>query len=138
MTTTQTYAAFVVAIAFVVSIGVLVDLLRRPHWAFQEAKVNRPLWIVLLALSWICGIGLLVPLYYLFFVGPKVRRVEHLGHRLVAPAANVLARDHGDHGGRLLDGFRSLGRRGHLDVQEANEIEVGQVGVALLFGPGGG
>ena len=49
--------------------------------------------------------------------------VQHLGHRLVAPAPDLLAGDHRGDGGRFVLAQLGLGRRHDDVVEEAREVE---------------
>ena len=73
------------AFVFLFTLWALIDLLRRPHAAFEAAGVSRPLWLVLLILSLFCSVGVFVALWYLVVVAPKVRNQQHVGGRIGFP-----------------------------------------------------
>jgi hypothetical protein len=85
--TQVTLGGIAVFIALLFNLWALIDLLRRPSWAFEAAHVSRTLWILLLVLSWICGIGTLVSIWYLLIVSSKVRNQQQLGRGPGFPSA---------------------------------------------------
>jgi hypothetical protein len=68
-----------VLIAFVLNLWALIDMLRRPSWAFEQAEVGRLTWLLLLVLSWVCGIGIFIAIWYLMMVSPRIRNQQQLG-----------------------------------------------------------
>ena len=61
--------------ALVISIWALVDVLRRPDWAFQAARQNKTLWVVLNIVGlFVCG--LVIGLIYLLAIRPKVAAAQ--------------------------------------------------------------
>jgi hypothetical protein len=62
-----------------VVVAATIDGVRRPKWAWERAGQNKVLWVVLQPLGLLFLIGLLVPLTYVIFVRPSLRRVERAG-----------------------------------------------------------
>jgi hypothetical protein len=64
----------------VVPTWALVDAANRPKTVFYNAGSNKTVWIVLIVVSWLIGLGFFLAGFYLVFTRPKVRRqVQRLG-----------------------------------------------------------
>jgi hypothetical protein len=72
-------ASLVGLVLFVLWLWALVDVLRRPAYAFEAAGVSRGLWVTLLLVSLLCGLAGFVGLVYVFFVRPRLRNQQQLG-----------------------------------------------------------
>lgn len=80
---TSQQLALVGLVQFIVvlfTIWALIDLFRRPAWAFEAAHQSRTLWLVLLVLSLFCTLGIFVVVWYLLRVSSVVRNEQQLGH----------------------------------------------------------
>jgi hypothetical protein len=67
-------------VALGVTIFALVDVLRRPEWAWRAAGQNRTLWLVLTIVALFFGLlGLIVDLIYLLSIRPKVAAAQNRG-----------------------------------------------------------
>jgi hypothetical protein len=82
--TTEIVAITGAVFVFLFTLWALIDLLRRPHAAFEAAGVSRPVWLVLLILSLFCSLGVFVAIWYLLMVAPKVHQ-QRLGSGLRVP-----------------------------------------------------
>ena len=66
------------ALLFIVNLWALVNVIRRPSYAFEAARKSRVLWLVLiLAGIFLCNVGIFVSLIYLFMVDPQVKRMAN-------------------------------------------------------------
>ena len=65
-------------LAFILWLWALINLLRRPAFAFEAAHISRALWLVLLIGSLFCGLSWLVAIIYLFFVDPRVNNQSQI------------------------------------------------------------
>jgi uncharacterized protein DUF2516 len=57
-----------------VPVWAIVDAASRPPVAFYGAGSNKTAWIVVIAVSWLLGLGFFLGGFYLLFTRPKVRR----------------------------------------------------------------
>jgi hypothetical protein len=64
---------------FAIWVWALVNVLRRPAYAFERAGVNRSLWLILLIVTLFCGLAGIVGMVYLIFADTKVSRQQQLG-----------------------------------------------------------
>lgn len=64
---------FVLVFQIGVPLWAVIDAARRPADAFLRARSNKPIWIVVIAVTWFFGLGLFTGGYYLIFTRPKVR-----------------------------------------------------------------
>ena len=68
--------------ALALTIWALVDATKRPPWAWEAAGQNRTLWIVLLAVALVVGLGIILTVVYLAAVRPKVIAAQDSGPAL--------------------------------------------------------
>jgi hypothetical protein len=65
------------ALFFLVNLWALVNVVRRPQRAFDDAGKSRLLWLVLILVGIVvCNAGIFVSLAYLFMVDPQVKRMQ--------------------------------------------------------------
>jgi hypothetical protein len=57
-----------------VPVWAVVDAASRPAVSFYGAGSNKTAWIVVIAASWVMGLGFFLGGFYLLFTRPKVRR----------------------------------------------------------------
>lgn len=58
----------------------IIAAVRRPTAAFEAAGKSKAVWLVLIIAGvFVCNVGFLVSLWYLFVIDPQVRRMERLG-----------------------------------------------------------
>jgi Protein of unknown function (DUF2516) len=67
-------ALVVLVCVFAVPIWAVVDAAGRPAGAFYNAGSNKTIWIVVIVVAWLFGLGVFLGAFYLLFTRPKVRR----------------------------------------------------------------
>ena len=74
-----------------VDLWAIVAAVRRPRWAFESANKSKGLWLTLIILGiFVCNVGFLVSLWYLFMIDPQVRRMERFGGGIAFPTTSTL------------------------------------------------
>jgi hypothetical protein len=67
-------ALVVLVCVFVVPIWAVADAATRPAAAFYRVGSNKTIWIVVIVVAWLFGLGVFLGGFYLLFTRPKVRR----------------------------------------------------------------
>jgi len=66
------------AALFLVNLWALVNVVRRPSFAFESAGKSRMLWLILILVGiFACNAGIFISLAYLLMVDPQVKRMQH-------------------------------------------------------------
>jgi len=74
------------AFLLLVNLWALVNVIRRPGYAFEAAGKSRGLWLILILVGiLVCNAGIFISLIYLFMVDPQVKRMEGGGGRIGFP-----------------------------------------------------
>jgi hypothetical protein len=74
------------AFLFLVNFWALVNVVRRPSRAFEDAGKSRVLWLILILVGiFACNAGIFLSLAYLFMVDPQVKRMQHEPGRIGFP-----------------------------------------------------
>ena len=66
-------------IGLLLVIGAFVSALRTPAWVWNEADSSKSMWILILIVSVVLGLGVFGAVIYFFFPQPKLRRMKHQG-----------------------------------------------------------
>jgi hypothetical protein len=75
----QVVAGAVGVLVFLLTLYALIDALRKPSRAYEQAGVSRTLWVVLLILSLFIPCGVFVTMWWLISTGPRVHRQAQIG-----------------------------------------------------------
>ena len=76
----QALAILLLALAeLALVIWAFIDAVRRPKAAWRRAGQHKLLWVVLQPVGLVFLIGMVIPIVYLVFVRPSVRRAEIAG-----------------------------------------------------------
>jgi hypothetical protein len=63
-----------------------VSVLKQPSWAYEQAGKSKALWVLLLVVGlFVPFLGLVVCMWYLMGVNPRVRAQAHLDQRIGFP-----------------------------------------------------
>ena len=64
----------------------IVDILKRPDWAWERSGHNRFTWLILMIVGvFVCNVAFFVSLWYLLFVRSDVRNQQEVGRGLGFP-----------------------------------------------------
>ena len=75
----QLVGGVVWVVVFLLTLYALIDALRRPSRAYEQAGVSRTLWVILLIVSLFVPCGVVVALWWLISTGPRVHRQAQIG-----------------------------------------------------------
>lgn len=77
-------AAIVVLLAAAVIafyVWVIVDIVRKPDWLWQRARMSKQLWKGLFTFGWLFGLGFPATIVYLGYVRPRLVRAQRSRER---------------------------------------------------------
>jgi hypothetical protein len=77
----------ILLVLLLVSFVGLIDAIRHPEWAYEQAGQKKARWILLILVSWVIALGWIVAIGFLFGPGRSVRREHRAGKREETPAS---------------------------------------------------